>query len=376
MWQLVMSYGFATSERDEQILHKALQLYRKRTPARDSVSLTNLSIADTSATPRAELNLSDLPSGRISKLWLTVIEDALKPLSIPIIVAKGQTSGPVVGLTSALHGNEVNGVRVIHRLFEQELDLNDLHGTVVAVPVVNVQGFLNSERGFDGQDLNRLMPGKEQGSAPQQYAYRLMQRLIRHFDYLIDLHTASRGRVNSLYVRANMLEPMTRRMATLQNPQIIVHNTGPDGSLRGAAMQLGIPAITVEIGNPSVFQKRFVKNALLGVTNILSSLRIIPESLNTRPEYEPVICDQSYWIFCTHGGILHVIPEVNTWVRKDEVLATIHSIFGELVHEYRAPEDSVVVGKECDPVASVGSRIVHLGVVHGNFAPEQNDGHQ
>jgi predicted deacylase len=132
-------------------------------------------------------------------------------------------------------------------------------------------------------------------------------------------------------------------------------------------MDLGIPSITVEIGNPGVFQKRFVKNALIGVTNIISSLRMIADD-HSLPEVQPIICDRSEWIFTTRGGILNVIPEVNTWVRKGELLATIHSIFGQLLEKYEAPEDTIVIGKEIDPVASQGARIVHLGIVRGTFA--------
>jgi predicted deacylase len=132
-------------------------------------------------------------------------------------------------------------------------------------------------------------------------------------------------------------------------------------------MEIGIPAITVEIGNPGVFQKRFVKNALIGVTNIISSLRMIADD-HSLAEYSPVICDRSFWIFTTRGGILNVIPEVNTWVRKGELIATVHSIFGQLIEKYEAPDDSIVIGKEIDPVASSGARIVHLGVTTGSFA--------
>jgi len=140
-------------------------------------------------------------------------------------------------MTSSLHGDEVNGVRVIHRLFQNELNPEQLHGTVVAVVVANLQGFLAGTRGMDGQDLNRLMPGllprppgsnnirKANGSAPQQYAYNLLHRLVKKFEYLIDLHTASKGRINSLYVRADMLNEQTRRMAMLQNPQVTIPTT-------------------------------------------------------------------------------------------------------------------------------------------------------
>jgi len=141
-------------------------------------------------------------------------------------------------------------------------------------------------------------------------------------------------------------------------------------------MVLGIPAITVEIGNPGVFQKRFVKHALIGVTNIISSLRMIDDDNSLQAEEAPVICDRSYWIFTEKGGILNVLPEVFTWVRKGEVIATVTSIFGQLIEKYEAPDDSIVVGKEIDPVASSGARIVHLGVMTGSFAQGKvDDGH-
>jgi hypothetical protein len=88
-----------------------------------------------------------------------------------------------------------------------EIDVNNLHGTVVAVPCVNVAGYLKFQREFaDGRDLNRLFPGREDGFASQVFCYQLMNKVISQFNYLIDLHTASFGRVNSYYVRADMVK--------------------------------------------------------------------------------------------------------------------------------------------------------------------------
>lgn len=220
-----------------------------------------------------------------------------------------------------------------------------------------------------------LTARKKNGSTPQVYCYNLLNRVVKKVEYLLDLHTASKGRVNSLYVRANMTDPDTRAMAQLQNPQIIVHNTSPDGSLRGAAMELGIPAITVEIGDPSRFQKRFIRSALMGVTNIMSHLKMVVEDTTTPPEDDPVICAKSYWIFASQGGILNVLPDVNTWVKGGEAIATLHNIFGKLEATYYAPEDGIVVGKNVDPVCQSGNRILHLGVVSSEFPTVSNDGH-
>ncbi|KAI8866467.1 hypothetical protein GQ42DRAFT_164429 [Ramicandelaber brevisporus] len=323
-----------------------------------------------------ELNVADYPVGMISRVWVDLAENGMgQSIKVPVIIARGHVGGPVVGLTAALHGNELNGIPLIHRLFT-EIHPSTLHGTVVAVPIANVPGYNLGQRGFsDGTDLNRVMPGKLHGSSPQAYAYQLMNKLICKFEYLLDLHTASRGRANSLYVRANMLDDPIRRMAKLQNPQIIVHNSSPDGSLRGAAMDLGIPSITVEIGDPSRFQKRFVKNALLGVTNILAHLRMIPEDHFHVAETEPVICARSFWIFTDRGGILNVVPDINTWVKKGDPIAYLSSVFGTLEQTYLAPEDGIVIGKSIDPVCQTGSRILHLGIVGEKFPDHADDGH-
>ncbi|KAG0352491.1 hypothetical protein BGZ54_002754, partial [Gamsiella multidivaricata] len=359
-WKMVTERTFAKSEKDERLLTEARILWRKRTPVVPEHVSPHLDLKDYPVWDN--LDLGCLPPGRLTRLWVVLAEDAMSsPIKVPILVAKGVRPGPVVGLTAALHGNELNGIPLTHRLVLQEIQCQALHGIVVAVPVANVPGYLAGQRGFsDGTDLNRLMPG-----------------IIRHFTHLIDLHTASKGRVNSLYVRANMQNTITRHMARLQNPQIIVHNTSPDGSLRGAAMQeYNIPAITVEIGDPSRFQKRFVKSAILGVTNILSHLKMI-EDEHVVQDYEPVVCAKSYWIFTRGGGILNVLPDVNTWVRKGELIATLHNIFGEEEHRYFAPEDGIVVGKSVDPVCQSGCRILHLGVVSDRFPEGRiDDGHQ
>jgi predicted deacylase len=66
---------------------------------------------------------------------------------------------------------------------------------------------------------------------------------------------------------------------------------------------------------------------------------------------------------------------VNTWVKKNEPIASLHSVFGTLVETYSAPENGIVIGKEMDPVCQSGQRILHLGVVEEQFATRVDDGH-
>ncbi len=310
-----------------------------------------------------EINLEDTPQNKIRNYWLKLISDGLgNPISVPIIIARGKEPGPVLGVTAAVHGNELNGIPVIQRLFA-EIETETLKGTIVGVPVVNILSFLRKKRRFiDGVDLNHIMPGRRDGNVSQVYAYRFLEKIVKQFDYLIDLHTASFGRVNSHYVRADMEDEITRKLAILQNAEIIVHNPPSDGTLRGAAEDLSIPAITLELGNPNTFQKKYIRSGEEGVHNVLSYLGMIPDPIE-EDSTPTIICKRSYWIFTDIGGLLTVTVNLKDMLKKGDRIAILRDVFGNFIKEYFAPEDGIVIGKSISPVNQSGGRILHLGIV-------------
>ncbi|KAJ3130038.1 hypothetical protein HK098_006750 [Nowakowskiella sp. JEL0407] len=335
---------------------------------------------------RDTLVIDEFPKGKISTLWINMVKQGLSEwIKLPVIVARGAEEGPVVGITAVVHGNELNGVPCIHRVIT-DIDVNHLKGTVVAVPCVNVPGYLRFMREFsDGKDLNRAFPGSETGTASQIFAYALMTKIINNFNYLIDLHTASFGRVNSYYVRSDMNDQVSATLAKLQQPQIILHNSGQDGTLRSAAMARGIKAITVEIGNPQLFQTQYVQWSYMGVMRILSYLNMFTmDSRNmqddidnaekdkadampsasataTTPAPTTLVCSKGFWIYTKTGGVLEVYPSVNTVMRKGDLIARIKNIFGNIVDEIYAPCNGVTIGRSSNPVAMAGDRVLHMG---------------
>ncbi len=310
-----------------------------------------------------EFRLEDTPPQSVRQYWLKLISDGLgNPICIPVIVARGKQDFPILGLTAALHGNELNGISVIQRLFG-EIEPEHLMGTIVGIPVVNIPSYLQRKRRFtDGVDLNHIMPGKEDGNVSNVYAYRFFNRVVKSFDYLLDLHTASFGRVNSYYIRADMKDPITRKLALLQNAQIIVHNPPSDGTLRGAADAHDIPAITLEVGNPNTFQKKLIRSGIAGIHNVMSYLEMTTDEIEP-PEIEVKICKQSYWIYTDIGGLLSIPVGLTEIVKQGELIATMRDVFGNLIREYFAPEDGIVIGKSVSPVNQSGGRILHLGIL-------------
>ena len=176
------------------------------------------------------LEIADFPVGAISTAFINMVKEGMSNwIRIPVIVARGHQDGPVLGLTAVVHGNELNGVPCIHKVIS-EIDVSRLVGSLVAVPIVNVPGYLTFCREFsDGKDLNRYFPGTPDGTASQVYNFNFFSKIVKKFDYLLDLHTASFGRINSYYVRADLNDPMSSVFAKLQQPQIILHNSGQDG---------------------------------------------------------------------------------------------------------------------------------------------------
>ncbi len=307
--------------------------------------------------------LNEIPIQSKSRIWLSIISDGLGlNIEVPIMVVRGTPGGPVLGITAAVHGNELNGIPVIQRLIN-EVDPADVYGTIVAIPVFNIPSFQRKKRRFnDGVDLNHIMPGKSNGNISQVYAHRMFNKVVKHFDYLLDLHTASHGRVNSFYVRADMSNAITREMALLQNAQIIVNNPPSDGTLRGAAEDIGIHAITIEIGNPNTFQKKMIRSGVEGIHNILSYLNMTDDDIITS-DFDTELCDRSYWIYTDTGGLLSVHVDLTQKVKRGDHIATIRNVFGDIKTKYYSPEDGIVIGKSISPNNQTGGRILHLGIL-------------
>lgn len=319
----------------------------------------------------SEINLENIQNGQVKKYWLTMIDNGFsQPISIPVIIFKGKEQGPVLGLIAAIHGNELNGIKVIQESVK-EINVNELKGTVIAIPGLNALSISQDRRRFvDEEDLNRNFPGKANGNRSQQYVWQINQKILPKLDYLIDMHTASFGRINSLYVRGELGDEKISQMALLQDADIVLNNKGVPSTgdniaatrtMRAEAMLKGIPTITVEYGNPQVYQDDMVKRGVVGVKNVMNWLGM--QTFAT-PEIKPaVMCKKSYWIYVDQGGLLDVPVELKQIIEKGELIGVLRNPFGDIIKEYFAPEKGIVIGKSTNPVNIDGGRIIHLGIL-------------
>lgn len=316
-----------------------------------------------------QINLSDYKAGTINKIWLQLGDDGFSsPILIPVIIAKGSGEGEVLGLTASIHGNELNGIPIIQNVMAS-LDVSKMKGIVVAIPGLNPLAIANNQREFiDLQDLNRLFPGKKNGNRSQQMAYQIAQKVIPLFNYHVDLHTASFGRLNSLYGRGDMQDDTLSTMLRILEPDIIVSNKGVASfgeasglTMRAYAISKGVKSITLEYGNPQVYQQDMIERGTKGVTDLLKWLGFTQGTVTIPPARN--VCSKSYWIFTQKGGYLDVLVDLSQKVKKGDLIGILKDPFGEVVEEVNAPEDGIVIGKSSNPVNISGGRVIHLGIL-------------
>lgn len=294
---------------------------------------------------RLEIPVSRLPTGT----WL----------SLPVAVVHGRRPGPRIWLSGAVHGDELNGVEIIRQVLPR-LHASSISGTVIAVPIVNLYGFITGSRYLpDRRDLNRMFPGSPRGSLTSQLAHIFMTEIVARCGYGVDFHTGSDHRTNLPHLRADLDDTETRRCAEAFGAPLLFHARTRDGSLREAAAARGIHALLYEGGEPQRFDRRAIHVGVQGVVRLLTALGILEDENGGVVQSSPV-ARASRWVRAGRSGILHVTAELEQRVRKGDVLGTITNTFGDRSLTVRAPVDGMVIGHTTNPLVNRGNAIVHL----------------
>ncbi|MCG8393956.1 MAG: succinylglutamate desuccinylase/aspartoacylase family protein [Pseudomonadales bacterium] len=278
---------------------------------------------------------------------------------VPVLVAHGEKPGPKLCLTAAIHGDELNGIEMVRRLM-YELEPDQLAGTVIGVPIVNLDGFRNGSRYLsDRRDLNRYFPGNENGSAASRVAHSLFSNIVRHCDYLVDLHTGSQKRVNLPQLRADLDNQDVVAFAKHFGGMTVLHSPGATGMLRDAAVKEGIIAVTMEAGGPNRLETEAVNYGVQAIETLLENLDMQKASrFWSAPQ--PVFFE-SEWIRAAQGGILLSEVELNDKVDEGQVLGTVTDPISNTGSAIIAPYDGRVLGMAVNQVVHAGFAAFRIG---------------
>ena len=329
-------------------------------PAQPAPSTQPLDASSLKPKGRIRLLGAEVPPGTSKKLmWTggTAMEGFVAP--VPVFVLNGSGPGPVLCLTAAVHGDELNGIEVVRRVLE-DLDVEILNGAVIGVPIVNIQGFYRGTRYLpDRRDLNRYFPGNAKGSAATRIAHSFFTEVVKHCSALVDLHTGSLNRTNLPQVRADLRNPAAARMTQAFGATVVLHSKGEAGSLRRAASKAGIPSVTFEMGEPMRVQPEQVEHGAKAVETLLYSLGMTKQR-RYWGDPEPVYY-ASKWVRVDNGGILFSDVALGERVSEGELLGVVTDPISSQQYRIYAPVTGRVLGMALNQVVLPGFAAYRIG---------------
>jgi len=281
-------------------------------------------------------------------------------VNMPVHVVHGRRPGPVLLVSAAIHGDEINGVEIIRRLLLHKI-IDRCRGTLIAIPVVNVYGFVSKSRYLpDRRDLNRSFPGTETGSMASRLANVLMTEIIPHCTHIVDLHSGAVNRENLPQIRAELSgETEIESLARAFGVPVILDSSLVEGSFREAAHALDIPVLLYEAGEALRFNEVAIRAGVRGLLNVMTELGMRAKPRKHR-QPETMIANTSQWVRAPQSGILRALLATGTRVKIGDTLAYISDPLGENTSEVNSPVNGIIIGKTNLPLVFAGEALFNI----------------
>lgn len=329
--------------------------------------------------PLELLGHSVAPGSHADLHWTAGQSFAGSAIDTPVIVIRGRQPGPTLCLTAAIHGDELNGVEIVRRVLAG-LDAAELSGTVIGVPIVNLLGFTRGSRYLpDRRDLNRYFPGHPRGSSASRIAFVFFTEVMQHCTRLVDFHTGSFKRTNLPQLRANLDVPEVRAFVERFGATSVLHKPGGRGTLRAAATNAGIPAVTFELGEPGTLQLKHVEFGVKALDTLLDKLGMV-KRFRLWAEPQPIFY-RSRWLRAYRGGILTSDVRVGAHVEEGQLLGEVINPLTNERSEILSPYEGRLLGRALNQFVLPGFATFHIGIAAdaaaattGSEAPESEDG--
>jgi len=281
-------------------------------------------------------------------------------LSMPVQVVSGRRAGPVLFVSAAIHGDELNGVEIIRRLLRLK-ELSSIQGTLIAVPIVNVHGFLNQSRYLpDRRDLNRSFPGSAKGSIAARLANTFFTQIVSRADYGIDLHTGAINRSNLPQTRGNFDDERTLELAKAFAAPVMINANIRDSSLRASVAELGVPVLIYEAGEALRFDETCIRAGLRGVLNVMRLIGMLPAKRSVRRQVRPLLASSTSWLRAPASGIFNTVVQLGNSVSKGQRVGSISDPLGDTSEIMLAPFDGIVIGRSNLPLAHEGDALFNI----------------
>jgi predicted deacylase len=298
----------------------------------------------------------------LAKLYTT------SPVEVPIIIERSKIPGPIVLITSGIHGDEINGVEIVRQLISKKLN-KPQKGTIICIPVVNIFGFLDMKRAFpDGRDLNRVFPGNPRGSLASRFAYQFVKKILPVANFCMDFHTGGASRFNVAQVRIDPSDKVSTEYAAIFNAPFTLNSKVIPKSYRATCSRLGIPFLLFEGGKSKVSNKEIAREGVSGVMRFLAHLDMLDPALELPKVMGPSKhVKHSQWLRAKYSGLLHVKVPCGKYVEKGEYIATITDPYGQFRHLVKSNHAGYLINVN-------EASLVYQGDAIFNISREKSDG--
>lgn len=284
-------------------------------------------------------------------------------ITMPVHVVHGKKEGPVLFISAAIHGDEINGVEIIRRLLSMDV-MKRMKGTLLAVPIVNIYGFNSHSRYLpDRRDLNRSFPGGGSGSLAGRLANVFLTEVVSRCDLGIDIHTAAIHRDNLPQVRADLNNEKLNTISNLFESPVILHSAPPSGSLRAEANQVGVPVMVYESGEALRFDELSIRVGVRGVMNVMNTLGMLSKT-NQRKQKTSVVLHSSTWVRASASGILRASVALGDMVKKGDIVGYISNPASKTDTIVEATCSGIIIGRTNIPLIYEGEALFHIGKTH------------
>lgn len=316
--------------------------------------------------------LNNFAPGNSQKLLIPFEEDASqRSWLMPYLISHGKNPGPKITIIAAIHGDELNGVRILHEL-SAILEGVELNGSLCLVPVANLMGYANHSRYLpDRRDLNRMFPGLKDGSEGARLAHFLWTNFIAQADYILDLHSGSYNRWNFPHLRGNMKDDTMRNWTRNIDGHAVLTSSGVAGSLRKEAGKIGKPVFLIEAGDTGRCEKKILQMGLRLLLRILVSLEAIDAKVAENAalkldadlpaaDHPPGYYRKAVWQRATCAGLFMPVVSPGERVVAGQPLGFITDLFGERRAEIVSEQTGFILGMHLHPQVVPGRALFHI----------------
>ncbi len=319
--------------------------------------------------------------GEIASGFLDVPAGVDSGTRIPITIVRGREAGPILALVAGTHGSEVAPIVALQRV-RRELDAARLRGTVLMVHVANMPSFQRRTIYYspiDGKNLNRVYPGRMDGTVSERIAATITREIITRADYLVDMHAGDGNEALVPYSYWSKLgldarvDSIARDMNLAWGSDYIVVDTArprdPRASVytQNTAQLMGKPSITAEGGQLGIAAEEYVQQNVRAVNRLLRYLRMLPGDVE--------LVDHPIWFERTEvlrsgvAGTWHPAVKPGQTVAAGTLLGTITDFFGNRLADVRAPFAGMMLYVVATPATSPGEPLGMVGAPGAPGAP-------